>query len=482
MIPRPRSVAALACAFAVQAAAAAGDGTSWYSIVADDGARFGHASHEVRALADGRETVDVHVIILQEPEQLPVRLTERTVVREDSSGRAVSIGEYAQVGRMWTRTEAAIGTGEATVTRQSRTDRRRIAVPLPPGVRFDNGEGLLRGWDPLAMPPLEFASFNLGAIAVDRVRIEPVRGAERDSAGRVAVLRKRYEGDQLRSVSRLTLDRDGRIVDAVQPMFGTSLRLVPATREEAQRRHPPYSALRRALVRSPFRISAAAMQGRIRYRFAYRDGIDFELPQTSEQRAAADADGVTLDICADCGPGLPTDAAALAAALRPTPWLQSDHPRLRAIAAPVARQDLTGARKMELLARRVRERLPRIDFTGHFSALDAFDRGAGDCTESAVLLAALGRAAGIPARVANGLVYSRERYHGVGNVFMPHSWVIAFVDGEWRSFDAALDGFDASHIAVTIGDGDARSVGAASQLASLLQWREMAEIRRRPER
>jgi len=124
--------------------------------------------------------------------------------------------------------------------------------------------------------------------------------------------------------------------------------------------------------------------------------------------------------------------------------------------------------------------MPRVDFAGHYSALETLARRAGDCTEAAVLLAALGRAIGIPTRVASGLVYSREDYHGVANVFMPHSWVLAYVDGKWRSFDAALDRFDATHIALVIGDGDARSIGAANQLASLLQWQSMTEVRPRP--
>ena len=97
-----------------------------------------------------------------------------------------------------------------------------------------------------------------------------------------------------------------------------------------------------------------------------------------------------------------------------------------------------------------------------------------------MLLAALGRAAGIPTKVANGVVYSRQRYHGVSNAFMPHSWTLAYVDGAWRSFDLALDNFDATHIALTIGDGDARSVQAASQLAGLLRWAQMSEVRPRP--
>ena len=99
-----------------------------------------------------------------------------------------------------------------------------------------------------------------------------------------------------------------------------------------------------------------------------------------------------------------------------------------------------------------------------------------------MVLAALGRAAGIPTRVANGMMYTRESYFGVSNAFIPHSWTLAFVDGRWRSFDAAMDVFDSTHIALTVGDGDERSVLAAAQLAGVLQWKgtPVAEVRAAP--
>ena len=97
-----------------------------------------------------------------------------------------------------------------------------------------------------------------------------------------------------------------------------------------------------------------------------------------------------------------------------------------------------------------------------------------------MLLAALGRAAGIPTKVVNGLVYSRAYYHKISNAFMPHSWTLAYVDGRWQSFDLALEAFDSSHIALTVGDGDARSMAAASQIAGLLEWNNVTEVRSRP--
>ncbi|HYW15912.1 MAG TPA: transglutaminase-like domain-containing protein [Allosphingosinicella sp.] len=456
------------------------DTETWYRIVAADGAAIGHARSEARRGPAGVESISEQQILVDNGEA-NIRTSERKVVRDDRSGRPVSISEYSTTGRSWSRIEARIGRDKAEITRSTSTDRRSAVVALAPGVRFDSGLGLMRGWDRAAVPRLEFDNLNVAAMMVERVVIEPGPGAPGPD-GSFSAVRRRYEGGELRAVGRLTLGPDGRVRSMTQPMMGTSVTLSVSDRETALKPHSPYRLLQSAMVKSPFRISPEAMRGRIRYRFAYRDGLAFPFPVTSEQRASASAEGVLVDICADCGPGLATDKAALDEALRPTAWLQSDHPRLRAIARPIARMATNDSRKMSLLAAKARPYLATIDFAGHFSALETLDRRAGDCTEAAVLLAALGRSAGIPTRVASGLVYSRERYHGVTNSFMPHSWTLAYVDGSWRSFDLALDTFDSTHIALTLGDGDSRSILAAGQLASLLEWKEMSEVRPRPGR
>jgi transglutaminase-like putative cysteine protease len=295
------------------------------------------------------------------------------------------------------------------------------------------------------------------------------------------VLRRSYNGDSLLSVQLLIVDAAGRVVETRQPMFGSVMTIRSATAAEVASPLVPHRPLSGALVSSPFRIPARALSGRIRYRFGFRDGIAFPLPVTHEQRVAQTAQGATMDVCADCGSGLPATPEALQEALRPTTWIQSDHPRIRDLAGPVRSRGVSAARRMDALVRVVEKQIPDIDFAGHFSAAEAAARRRGDCTESAVLLAALGRAIGIPTKVASGLVYSRGAYHGASNVFLPHSWVLAYVDGRWRSYDAALGTFDSTHIALTIGDGDARSIAAANQLAGLIIWQEMQEVRRRPE-
>jgi hypothetical protein len=480
---------ALAALLFTVPAAASGDGATWYRLTAATGEQIGYSSEEIVPRPDGRDVVDTQHIDMDIPRDAPLHapwftvpdathMTSRTVRREDSSGRTLSLSATMQSNSDVTQDEVVVHGGEALVTHSDARGTRSLRIALPPDVRFDGGDGLLKDWDPAAQPRLEFDDFNIEALAVDHVTIEALPGAA--VPGRTLALRKRYAGTILVGVARLGIDREGRIAQVVQPMFGTDFEIALSTRDAALQAHAPYRPLTGAMTKSPYRILDAALHGHIRYRFGFRDGIVFPLAQTGEQRVTAAADAVTVDVCMACGPGLPSDAAYLADARKATAMLQSDAPPIAAIAAQIATPGLSDTRKMELLTRKVMRLLPHVDFVGHYSALEALARRGGDCTESAALLAALGRAAGIPTRVANGLVYSRERYHGVSNVFMPHSWAIAWVDGKWQSFDAALGDFDSTHVALNINDGDERSAFASQQLAGLLRWDGMQEVKARP--
>ena len=119
--------------------AAPGDATTWYSILAADGARVGHASHETRQSGERRETIEGYVILVQEPEQPARSISERTVMIEGADGRPISIIETSQTGRDWARTEAVIHPDRADIVRQTRSD-------TPDPDRPAAGRGPLRQW------------------------------------------------------------------------------------------------------------------------------------------------------------------------------------------------------------------------------------------------------------------------------------------------------------------------------------------------
>ncbi len=80
---------------------------------------------------------------------------------------------------------------------------------------------------------------------------------------------------------------------------------------------------------------------------------------------------------------------------------------------------------------------------GFATASEVCRNRAGDCTEHAVLLAALGRARKLPSRVVVGLAYV-PNFVGVQNVFGFHMWTQFYIGDKWVDFDAALQETDCS--------------------------------------
>ncbi len=126
--------------------------------------------------------------------------------------------------------------------------------------------------------------------------------------------------------------------------------------------------------------------------------------------------------------------------LRPEWTIQSEDPKIKDLAREIAGKSgnpvSVAGKLMEWVYKNV-EKKPVISVP---SALEVLRTKVGDCNEHAVLLVALLRAAGIPARQCVGLVY-------MGNRFYYHAWTEAFL-GSWISMDATLNQMpaDVSHI------------------------------------
>lgn len=91
------------------------------------------------------------------------------------------------------------------------------------------------------------------------------------------------------------------------------------------------------------------------------------------------------------------------------------------------------------------KKVPAVTFP---VAEEVLDKKRGDCNEHTTLYVALARAAGIPARMSLGLVYS-------SGSFFYHAWPEVYA-GSWIAVDPTLGQFpaDASHIRLIIGEPD----------------------------
>jgi Transglutaminase-like superfamily len=138
----------------------------------------------------------------------------------------------------------------------------------------------------------------------------------------------------------------------------------------------------------------------------------------------------------------------LSAFIQPTPFLQSDHPQIRAL----ARQIIGGEQDARKAALRIKDwiyrEIAKEATVSIPSALEVLQTKKGDCNEHTVLFNSLARAIGIPAKTVVGVVYLR-------GAFYYHAWSEIWL-GQWVSLDSVLDQFpaDATHIKFLEGEID----------------------------
>ncbi len=120
----------------------------------------------------------------------------------------------------------------------------------------------------------------------------------------------------------------------------------------------------------------------------------------------------------------------LAVFLQPDRYIQSTNPSVQDVANRII--STSGKRGWDLaleIASWVNEYIDQKNMEMGFApAVEVLRTRAGDCTEHSILLTALLRAAGIPARPAVGLAYADGSFVG-------HMWTEAYVD-YWRTLDA----------------------------------------------
>jgi transglutaminase-like putative cysteine protease len=148
-----------------------------------------------------------------------------------------------------------------------------------------------------------------------------------------------------------------------------------------------------------------------------------------------------------------------AALLLPAPDLESDDPLVMQWTKDAIGDEKNPVIAARLISMLVRRRIENKSLGVAFaSAAEVARHREGDCTEHAVLAAAMARAAGMPSRVVMGLVYLRPGggLGGKTGVFGYHMWAEVYVGGEalggWFAIDPAIGRMDATHIALRRSD------------------------------
>lgn len=444
--------------FSTFTAAAPADDT-WMSVLLD-GRKIGHM-HTTRELRDGSVITTQKMNVELARAGITVALSTTESDAETSDGEPLAfVATNAISGMTSTVTGTRQADGKFQVVSEVGGAKSTRTIDWPTGALLSEGLRLAELRHGIAagarFSEVAFQAENQTAVRIDssvaaRERVELPDGAQ-----------DLFRVDQLVHLAgaptstRSWVDADGNVHKTILPVLGMDLTMLACSKSCALAPNQDADILVNAMATSPVPLTPAQLRDGIRIDIARRSGsTPLQFAQTDEQHVRKTDAGVELRIVplgagsANAGSTPPTPADTQSNA-----WLQSDAPRIRALARQGVGSAKTRFAQMHNLQEFVRHYIRTKDLSvGYASALEVANHPEGDCTEHAVLLAALGRALDIPTRVVDGLAYT-DRYAGKDHVFVPHAWVQAWIDGRWRSFDAALPGFDAGHIALAVGDGD----------------------------
>lgn len=274
----------------------------------------------------------------------------------------------------------------------------------------------------------------------------------------------------------LWLGESGRILHREQLFFGATLVWDRCPGNCDSKVEKPFDLMSKLIVPSPYRIPDGALPGPIRYVISRVDGTPPRIPATGEQAVVMDGSTAVLTVCATCGISEQLTEAERRHYLQPNAWVGSDLPEIKDFANRHG-QGRSQREIMDSLVTAVEKHMTGpVNYLGVGSASDALRTRSGDCAEYAVLLAALARAKGIPTRVAYGLVYA-DRFSGKKDVFSPHAWVQVWTGTRWQSYDAGIGQFDATHLALSVGDGDPRDVQSSFTTPADLKIDKLGRVR-----
>ncbi len=131
--------------------------------------------------------------------------------------------------------------------------------------------------------------------------------------------------------------------------------------------------------------------------------------------------------------------------LHPTPFIQSDHSKIQNLAKKIVSKNDKPLDKVKKIVAWIHKNIEKRPVLSLPDALSTLENGVGDCNEHAVLLAAIARASGIPAKIEAGLVYLKGRFYY-------HAWNLLYI-GKWITADSLFDQIpaDVTHIRFTSG-------------------------------
>lgn len=412
----------------------------------------------------------------------PVELTmsERTVETVEGDPRRFESSMLMAATKMAVKGE--IKDGKVTLTKSQFGMEMSTTYDFPTGALMTWGgfrESLIRGFEPGTEYVLDMynAQFRPDGAIKARTRIgdwEQFTHGGRELRGqKVTTVLATPMGD-MEMVS--WVDAGGSPIKSVMPMQGMELQIITCDEKTALSKFLPPEIFMATAIKANRRIDRANAQ-RITYRIrASKSGIDLgDLPETSSQKVGNPREDGSIDVTVSRLSHEPSTGKVsrrpvedVSAYLDGNLMINTADAKLIELAKKAGADETEPYALGDKLRRFVTDYVTAKNLNiGFATASEVCRTREGDCSEHAVLLAALGRLNGLPSRVAVGLAYVPV-FGDKSDIFGYHMWTQFLIDGRWVDFDAALRESDCSPIRITFATSSLKNTGMADLSLPLL--------------
>ncbi|MFO0983190.1 MAG: transglutaminase-like domain-containing protein [Planctomycetota bacterium] len=403
-----------------------------------------------------------------------IKLTQSATTWETADGHLLRVQSSMNASSMVMKVEATVGKGELLVKSGTGDQSYESKLPFmgdlwgPEKIRRMSVSALKNVGDKLAYQLYEPLQVG-GVIKATRTLV----GFEDAGSERLARIDEEMEGVPFKNT--LWLDAKGGTVKTSSdvPLLGGSAETTRSTKADALKaaggNELSGDIFKSSIARSNIRLPQPRSLDRLVLRLVLKDP-KIGWPELNDERQKTLEKTASVQLL-EIRKILPESAATRPAAvsdenriyLEPNAYLQADDPEIKRIAEQVAGKETDAFKAGQALERWVYHNLTGKGFgVGFASASEVCKNREGDCSEHAVFLAALCRAAGIPSRVTMGLEYLAGMWGG-------HAWTEIMVGSQWIALDATLGigSVDAAHLrlsASSMKDGFSKDVMSTAQL------------------
>lgn len=448
----------------------AGSDEAEYLAVFMEGKKVGYAV-ETRAVSDDKVTTSeqVSITISRGGISVTIDMTETSI--ETTNGEPLGFEVTQKLGAMTMKMAGQVDKqGMVSLTTNSMGAEQKSTLQWPQGAVMAEGLRLLtlkKGMN----EGTQYSGRIFSAGIMQALDADIVIGSEQnvDLLGRVVPLREVTTTLNMpgagKVISTSYIDRDLKMQKTITPVAGMNVEMVACPREFALGKNDMLELIDKMFLASPEPLNNLDSTKSITYLLSpVKEGAEFTIPSNDNQKAQMLDNGKVVlkiePVAAPAGIKFPykgSDAAVLGA-LEPTRFLQSDNEQVIALARSAVgdtKDAAEAARKIEAFVAGYIEN--RSLSVGYASAAEVAESRQGDCSEFAVLTAAMCRAVGIPAQVVAGVAYVDDFLGNRG--FGGHAWTQAYIGDKWIGLDASFrgagrGGYDAGHIALAVGNGE----------------------------